>query len=130
MNKKEVGQILYILSNSDMNLIPVLIVEETIRRTIEGEVVTYTVESMGKNGARKSFTLPREGMVVFDDVGNAREFLIKNATDAINSLCADAESRGQMLVEPKKKRVEEIPVHEYEDVLLDDGTMIKMKINY
>ena len=130
MNKKEVGQILYILSNNDMNLIPVLVVEETIRRTLECEVVTYAVEAMGKNGARKKFSLPHDGTVVFDDVSSAREFLIKNATDAIISLCVDAETRGQMLVEPKKKKVEDIPVQDYEDVLLDDGTMIKMRINY
>jgi hypothetical protein len=135
MNKKEVGQILYILSQSDMNLIPVIVVEEMIRRTLDGEETTYAVEAMGRNGAKKRFNLSNESMKVFDDVEHARSFLVNNATDAINALCAEASSKGKLLRESTKRTpVKEQeknaydPVQEYDEVLLEDGTRVKISL--
>lgn len=135
MTNKQVGQILYILSRADMNLVPVMIVEEIIKRTLEGEQVSYIVEAMGKSGAKKKFTLDFNSSIVFEDIGSAKDYLVKNATDAIGVLCAEAYDRSNLLLESSLKNkeqqqfsanVQESSVQEYDEVLLDDGTRVKI----
>lgn len=134
MKNKQVGQVLYILSRSDMNLIPVLVVEEMIKRTLDGENVSYIVEAIGKNGAKKRYTLDESTMKAFDEISDAREFLVNNAVEAINTLCSEAFERSKLFFEASQRmknnpeKDHEDPVQEYEEVLLEDGTVAKIRV--
>ena len=132
MSNRTVGQVLYIMKTDDTSLVPVLIVEELVRKTLAGEETTHTVEALSQGGTRKRFMLSDANFRVFNDVETAREYLIQNATAAINSLCENAVKKsnqllGEMNVTAQKEKVHEQPVHEYNQVLLSDGT--KAKIN-
>lgn len=132
MSNRTVGQILFVMKTDDSSLVPVLIVEELVRKTLAGEETTHTVEALTQGGTRKRFTLSDEHFHVFNDVESARQYLIRNATSAINSLCENAVKRSQQLLGEintpvPREKVREQPVQEQTEVLLSDGT--KAKIN-
>lgn len=132
MIKKQVGQIVYILSNQEMSLQPVLIVEELVRRTLNGEEATYFVETATDSGNKKRFQLDTSKFNVFDDIETAKEYLSTNALEAINTLCAKAYRKASALSEMydnknARENFEENIVQEHNEVLLSDGT--KAKIN-
>ena len=130
MIKKQVGQIIFILSHAEMSLIPVLVVEEIVRRTIEGEEVNYFVEMVGNAGARKRFALDSSKYKIFDDIYEAKDHLSRNALDAIEVLCAKAIQKSEFLLNSTKKdkNLHEEDVPQYEEMLLEDGTRVKINL--
>jgi hypothetical protein len=129
MKNRHVGQILFILSSGEMSLTPVQIVEEIVRRTLDGEQVTHTVEAFGANGARKRFNLVGDKFLIFDTIDEAKSYLIENATTAIDSLCSSAVEKSAMfLVKEEKKNIRESRVQQYESMLLEDGTVVKINL--
>lgn len=133
MTKKQVGQVIYILSNSEMSLVPVLIVEEVVRRTLTGEETNYFVETASSSGTRKKFQLDSNKFKVFDDIEQAKEHLSSNALEAISSLCLVAQRKASALLElsdnkNNRENFEENVVQEYETVLLEDGTRVKINL--
>lgn len=133
MTKKQVGQIIYVLLNSEMSLTPVLIVEEVVRRTLTGEETNYFVEAVGNTGAKKKFQLDANKCKVFDEIEQAKEYLSSNALDAIASLCLTAQRKAAALLESNENKnnrenFEESSVQEYETVLLEDGTRVKINL--
>ena len=132
MSNRTVGQILFVMKTDDTSLVPVLIVEELVRKTLSGEETTHTVEALTQGGTRKRFALSNNSFHVFDDVETARQYLIRNATNAINMLCDSAVKKSQQLLGEintpvPREKVHEQPVQEQTEVLLSDGT--KAKIN-
>lgn len=120
------------MKTDDSSLVPVLVVEELVRKTLAGEETTHTVEALTQGGTRKRFTLSDTLFHVFDDVEKARQYLVHNATNAINSLCENAVKKshqllGEVNTPASREKVREQPVHEQTEVLLSDGT--KAKIN-
>ena len=49
MNEYEVGQILFLANESSFKIIPVQVIEEVIRTTIEGQSKTYLVKFPNKD---------------------------------------------------------------------------------
>lgn len=132
MSNRTVGQILFVMKTDDTLLVPVLIVEELVRKTLSGEETTHTVEALTQGGTRKRFALSNNSFHVFDDVETARQYLIRNATNAINMLCDSAVKKSQQLLGEintpvPREKFHEQPVQEHTEVLLSDGT--KAKIN-
>jgi microcompartment protein CcmK/EutM len=129
MKNRHVGQILFILSSGEMSLTPVQVVEEIVRRTLDGEQVTHTVEAFGQNGARKRFNLVGDKFLVFDTIDSARAYLVENATTAIDSLCASAVEKSILFsTKEEKKNIRESRVQQYESMLLEDGTVVKVNL--
>ena len=133
MNKKQVGQVVYILSNQEMSLSPVLIVEELVRRTLNGEEATYFIETITDSGNKKRFQLDTIKFNVFDDIETAKEYLSTNALEAINTLCIKAQRKASMLLDLYgnkniQENNEENSVQEYDTVLLEDGTRVKIRL--
>ena len=130
MIKKQVGQVIYILSNSEMSLIPSLIVEEVVRRTIEGEEINYTLEMIGNSGAKKRFALDTSKYKVFEDISHAKEYLSRNALEAIDTLCVKASQKAEILLDTTKKdkNLHEEDVLQYEEMLLDNGMRVKVNL--
>ena len=130
MTKKQVGQVIYILSNSEMSRTPVVIVEELVRRTLDGEETNYFVEAIGSAGAKKRFQLDASKFKVFDEIDHAKQYLSTNALEAIDALCVVALRKAAQLSESyqAKENIEENSVQDYETMLLEDGTRVKINI--
>jgi hypothetical protein len=129
MNNKQVGQILFTLSPGEMSLTPVQVVEELVRRTLDGEQVSYSVEALGQNGARRRFNLSSDKFVVFDNIDEAKSYLVDNATKAITMLCEDAHKKSKRLLkDASQENVQKERVQMTESILLEDGTRVKINL--
>lgn len=84
-----VGDVLYIISNKKRNVVPVRVVEQIVRRTIEGEQVSFKVSLPGKN-AQESVDLHSIDGTSYKSLSDARRFLYEQATSAINQLLETA----------------------------------------
>lgn len=120
-----VGQILYVSSNTTMSVFPVLVIEEVIRKSIDGNSVSYVV-SLGDDNSRVS--LDKIDGDVFSTAEDAERALIANASEVISSLVIDAIDRANTLW-PKKAATKQLPIEATNDinVVLPDGTVAKVK---
>ena len=84
-----VGDVLYIISNKKRNVVPVRVVEQIVRRTIDGEQVSFKVALPGKN-PQESVDLHSIDGTSYRTLGDARRFLYDQATTAINDLLETA----------------------------------------
>ena len=79
-----VGQILYLLSNKTMKLVPVLVTEEVTRKSLEGEKISYNVMLPGKK--RSNVSLDSIDAIAFGSIDELRAFMFKNAKRSINEM--------------------------------------------
>ena len=132
MSNRKVGQIIYIMSQSEMTLTPVMIIEEVVRRTLDGETISHIVEMVGQNGAKKKFSLSDEKFHTFDTIDIARNYLIENATNAIDVMCEQAKKKSlvfaQAVHQDSQQNLQKNNVHLHENVILEDGTRVKINI--
>ena len=133
MSNRTVGQILFVMKADDSILVPILVVEELVRKTLSGQETTYIAEALTQGGSRKRFTLSDDQFQIFDDIESARRHLAHNATIAINMLCENAIKKSQQLVvevnvPTQKENVVVQPVQESLNVLLSDGTRAKINL--
>ena len=133
MSNRTVGQILFVMKTDDSILVPILVVEELVRKTLSGQETTYIAEALTQGGSRKRFTLSDDQFQIFDDIESARRHLAHNATIAINMLCENAIKKSQQLVvevnvPTQKENVVVQPVQESLNVLLSDGTRAKINL--
>jgi hypothetical protein len=84
-----VGDVVYVISNKKRNVVPVQVVEQIVRRSLEGESVSFKVSLPGRD---KSETIDLHGIdgSVYKTLGDARRYLYDQASEAINSLLATA----------------------------------------
>ncbi len=88
MNQYRVGQILYMTSKKSFKILPVQIVEEVIRTTVDGTAKTYMLKFPDKKGTivdisdvkAALFTTPRE----------IKNYMLGNTERAINDLLVAA----------------------------------------
>jgi hypothetical protein len=80
----EVGQIVYLLSNNDMKIFPVQVVEEITRKRIGGEDVTYKI--VLPNKARTQADLESMDATPFTSPGELRTHMIENAIRMIDTM--------------------------------------------
>jgi hypothetical protein len=84
----KVGQILYFVGGESARVIPVRIVEEVVRTTIDGKEKTYTVELPDKK--RTHVNMSKLKGQSFDSVSNLNKHMLKNAKEAIQTMVKDA----------------------------------------
>ena len=91
----DVGQVVYIISRKESRVYPVLIVEETVRKTLEGTLTSYMVRVPDKKGT----VIPLEGIAdhAYTSDAELREVLIANATRSINTMVDAAVEIGRAL---------------------------------
>lgn len=133
IGKYDVGQVLYILSKKERRVYPVLVVEELVRRTLDGVVTSYNV----KLPDRKGTTLPLETVTdsPYSSHNELRDLLVQTATESINSMINEAVSLGETLAPAGAARagqaaqVEDAPDEHPEDVFVElpDGTRARLK---
>ena len=125
----DVGQIVYIVSSKKMQVIPFVIAEEVVRKTLSGKDVTYLVK---RDGTSKTYNLRELQGEIFDDIEDVRTSLVNNATGAINKICESAKKRSISLQVPKPS-VEspgvKIPTEDdIKSFVLENGTKVNVNI--
>jgi len=80
----DVGQVLYLLLSKSKKIAPVQVVEQIVRKSIEGEQVSYMVRLPNKENSK--MLLSKIDCEVFTSCDSIRGTMIKNATDAIDHL--------------------------------------------
>lgn len=94
-----VGQVLFVLMNKETKIIPVQVIEEIIKRTVDGETTSYMVK-MGKSG--KVLSLSEIDGDVFDNVDKLRDVLTKRVMNTINAVVDNAAVRaGEWYEQPE-----------------------------
>ncbi len=148
-----VGQVVFLLLQKELKVIPAMVVEQTVTRTLDGEKTSFSVvvPSTSKNTQHKKYPLDKLDAKVYTSINHARAAMIENATSKINSILEassqlarsnfqynpDSEPTPENLV-PQEPTLEEPPVGN--DIIsnimsLDDtaeidlGNGLKAKIN-
>ena len=123
-----VGEVVYIISRKEHRVYPVLVVEELVRKTLEGTATSYIVRLPDK----KATQVPLESIAdrAFADHDELRHHLISTASKTINTLVDDAVSIGRSLApagaEPPMQSEEE-DAGDVTYVTLPDGTRARLK---
>ncbi len=125
----EVGQVVYVISRKESRVYPVLVVEETVRKTLEGRITTYMVRLPDKKGT----VVPLDGIADrgFSRAEELREYLVTSATKSINTMVDEAVRIGRSLApagdEPAQDR--EPDAGEEGTIMVDmpDGTRARLK---
>ena len=88
--KYEVGQVLYVMMSRDKSVLPVRIVEQVLRKTLDGESVSYIVELPTQSGEK--VPLEKLGPGVYSSSDEAMNAMIKNAEGTIKNIIKKATS--------------------------------------
>ena len=125
----DVGQIVYIVSSKKMQVIPFVIAEEVVRKTLSGKDVTYLVK---RDGTSKTYNLRELQGEIFDDIEDVRTSLVNNATGAINKICETAKKRSISLqvLKPSSESLDvKIPTEDdIKSFVLENGTKVNVNI--
>lgn len=81
----QVGQVLYVISQKRQQVYPVRVVEQVVRKSLDGETISYQVEIPGKE-ENKQYELSKLGPSVYSDLRKVRGVLLNNATQKIDEL--------------------------------------------
>jgi len=91
MENLSVGQVVFVFVPEDHGILPVQVVEEVVHRKLAGVETRYFVRASPEPDA-KVFQLNAKKHSVFPTLASAREFMIENATRAIDEICREAEA--------------------------------------
>ncbi|MAI57550.1 MAG: hypothetical protein CML56_00940 [Rhodobacteraceae bacterium] len=99
-----VGDVVYVISNKKRNVVPVQIVEQIVRRSLQGETVSFKASLPGRDRS-KTIDLGEIDGTVHKTLGDARKFLYDQASVAINALLntAGEVSKNHFGVDPDVK---------------------------
>ena len=88
-----VGQVLYVVIEKKHTILPVRVAEQIVRRTIDGETISYLVEVPGKN--QQTVALSNLGTKHFSSIEEVKGELLANAEKAIEAMSEKAKSIAQ-----------------------------------
>ena len=86
----EVGDIVYIISNKQRQVIPAKIVEQVTRRTLSGEQISYKIQLPGDPNQTRIVDLSGIDGTVHSSIDEVRELLYNHAISAIDSVIDSA----------------------------------------
>jgi len=126
MKEYYIGQVLYVLLKGDTTIHPVLVVEELRKKTLQGVLTEYTVEVVtGKNGKKTTSSLSDLDATVFENIEEAKTFLVSNATEAINRICDAAKATAEKWLTVQTPQTyetdNEVPYEEEDKIVLENG---------
>lgn len=135
MSSYDVGQVVYVVSSKKMQILPFVISEEVVRKTLTGQEVTYLVK---RDKTNKTYNLAEIEGDVYVDIEDVRNKLIINATNAIEKICDQALQKGAILTSAPRQDTSHSPLKEFvvnvptdEDLksfVLDDGTRVRVNL--
>jgi len=80
----EVGQVVFVISDKHHRVLPVRVVEQVVRRTLDGETVEYRVQS--DSSKADTYALSAIGASHFDSASSVRKYMYDNATSTIDEI--------------------------------------------
>jgi len=83
-----VGQVLYVIPAQKAQIYPMQVVEEVIKKTLEGSVTTYMVR--GSPNTDETLSIDEIQGEIFDSAGKVQKALLERATNGINDLVQGA----------------------------------------
>lgn len=91
----EVGQVVYLLDNSEMKIFPARIDEEIVRRKVGSEEISYKV--ILPNKSRSVVDLDSLDVAVFVSPDEIRDHMVANAVRSIDKIIERAKSQAKIL---------------------------------
>tara|TARA_Y100000590_G_C15644650_1_gene986364 strand:- start:1100 stop:1525 length:426 start_codon:yes stop_codon:yes gene_type:complete len=86
-----VGQVLFVVLNKKPQIIPVKVVEQVVRRSLDGENIQYSVTVPTSNGD-KTFELDELDGEVYTSINDVEQAMLNNAKDMIKRMAGKASS--------------------------------------
>ena len=128
-----VGQVIYIVLNKRQTVVPAQVVEETVRRTLEGELVTYSV--LVPNKSKSIYALDELDGDVYVSLDDVRDKLMNNAKKVIDELINAASGTADAafaVMDPfggqhAPSPIKSTPSSDVQ-VTLEDGTVANVKL--
>jgi len=135
MKKYKVGQILYLIGNNSTKIMPIQVIEEVIRTTINGTEKTYTVQMPDKKNTKAD--IKKIKGIIFETKHNLKNHMLTNATSAINIMIKTCEEIANTVFMSKPenddaiidKDMQTINDDDIINVKLDDGNIAKFNPN-
>ena len=119
----QIGQIIYVLSNKAQKIIPAIVVEEMIVKTLNGNQVSWKV-SVGPTGKEKIIDSKRLDGELYATLDEVQNVLKERLEQFINSIVADAEKRARVWYSSKTKLIETVN----EEEKIDPNSLIEEDI--
>ena len=88
MNEYKVGQVLYMIGKNTTKIMPIQVVEEVIRTTLDGKEKTYTIQLPDKKKTRADISEVKG--ILFKSTDKLKNHMIENATSAINMMLTES----------------------------------------
>ena len=127
MSSYDVGQVIYVVSSQKMQVLPLVIAEEVVRKTLSGREVTYLVK---RDQTSNVYNLAEIKGQVFSDLEDVKELLLKNTQEAVSKICQSAQDKAASLQgaqQPAVTRQAAVPTDdELKSFILDDGTKVRI----
>lgn len=114
----EVGQVLYLLLSKNKKVAPVQVVEQIVRKSIDGEQVSYMVQ-LPSNRENSRVSLSKINCEIFTSPSLIKQSMMKNATDAINNLVSNSIKIAQSVFSETSSDSEEISEQRIDDIATD-----------
>jgi hypothetical protein len=137
MKEYNVGQILFMTNTKSFKIIPIQVVEEVVRTTIDGQIKTYMVMLPDKD--KTVVDISEVKTEIFQTEDQVKEYMLDNTRNAIESLMLSANRMKSKCfgddkneeAEAEKNHSEPLTKdgHEVISVDLGDGSVAKMKVN-
>ena len=88
MNNYKVGQVVYLLNQKTLSILPALIVEEIIRKTVDDTFTEYMIQLPDKKSTRVK--LSKVSSMIFSDISDLRTHMLENTRKNIESMLSNA----------------------------------------
>lgn len=127
-----VGQVLFVIVNKKMQVYPMMIIEEIVKRTLQGEEVNYMLQ--GGSDPTTTILLNQVDGEIFESADEAKYVLTNRATTQIEKLVDAAVARANEWYNTQKQEDRPIimslqqPEQETVKVTLPDGTVANLKM--
>ena len=122
----EVGQILFLILNKRQQVLPIQVNEQVVRRSLEGEEISYSVAVPASKGI-KLYDLNELDGEVYESIEIARETMYDQATQAIDAITKKAVAIAESRFGHKDDILASVPIPDLKDskikVTLEDGTV-------
>ena len=127
----KVGQVLFVILNKRQQVIPVQVNEQVVRRSLEGEDISYTVLIPAKD-SDKLYNLDEVDGDVYESIDEVRRVMHEHASKVITSITYKAikiaESRFETSLNPLDNLMSEVPADAKEDVPpADDSDQVTLE---
>ena len=117
------GDVVYIISNKKRNVVPVKVVEQIVRRTTDGETVSFKVSLPGKAADDQPIDLDAVDGTIFTSIEAVRRVMYDQASEAINKLLDTA-----AVVTKKHFGVDPYAVEKVQEIIQEDPMHIVQDI--